>query len=132
MPRESSVFCAAGMLLSDLKHTYVRTCAMPGALVDLKLIEERLEEMRTMALSTFKEELFEEKDVIFNFSADLRYVGQFNEVEVTGFKEGLVNESVWQQLVADFHGLHDDRFGYALPQSEVELINIRLLTGNRR
>lgn len=126
VPRESSVFCAAGMLLSDLKHTYVRTCAMPGALVDLKLIEERLEEMRTMALSTFKEELVEAKDVMFNFSADLRYVGQFNEVEVTGFKKGLVNESVWQELVADFHGLHDDRFGYSLPRGEVELINIRL------
>ena len=25
IPRESSVFCAAGMLISDLKHDYVRT-----------------------------------------------------------------------------------------------------------
>ena len=30
VPRESSVFCAAGMLLSDLKHTYIRTCAHGG------------------------------------------------------------------------------------------------------
>ena len=30
IPRESSVFCAAGMLISDLQHDYVRTlCARP-------------------------------------------------------------------------------------------------------
>lgn len=126
VPRESSVFCAAGMLLSDLKHTYVRTCAMPGSLVDISLLTERVEEMRGMALSTFNEEQVDTKDVIFEFSADLRYVGQFNEVEVSGFKNGEINEKIWLQLVADFHLLHDDRFGYAMPQSEVELINVRL------
>ena len=40
VPRESSVFCAAGMLLSDLKHTYIRTCAMVGSLVDFAIINE--------------------------------------------------------------------------------------------
>jgi N-methylhydantoinase A len=126
VPRESSVFCAAGMLLSDLKHTYVRTCAMVGSLLDYGLIEKSLKEMQDMALSTFKEESVDEADVILSFSADLRYVGQFNEVEVAGFKDAVINESAWQKLVDDFHRIHDDRFGYALPEGEVELINIRL------
>jgi len=126
VPRESSVFCAAGMLLSDLKHTYVRTCAMVGSLLDYGLIEKSLKDMREMALSTFKEESVDEADVILNFSADLRYVGQFNEVEVAGFKEAVINDSVWQKLLDDFHRTHDDRFGYSLPEGEVELINVRL------
>ncbi len=126
VPRESSVFCAAGMLLSDLKRSYVRTCTMPGSLVDYDLIDQRLQEMRQLALVTFKEEPVKEEDVTFSFSADLRYVGQFNEVEVEGFREGVINKSIWQQLVNDFHALHDERYGYSLPLGEVELINIRL------
>jgi N-methylhydantoinase A len=126
VPRESSVFCAAGMLLSDMKHTYVRTCAMLGSLVDYDLIAEGLKDMQQMALSTFKEELVAKEDVMLSFSADLRYVGQFNEVEVSGFKGSVIDESVWQALVDDFHGIHDERYGYSLPQGEVELINIRL------
>jgi N-methylhydantoinase A len=126
VPRESSVFCAAGMLLSDLKHTYVRTCATQGSALDLNGIAARLEEMRSMALETFGEERIGAADIRLAFSADLRYVGQFNEVEVPGFAGGRVDETSWTQLVADFHRRHDERYGYAMPGAEVELINLRL------
>ena len=82
IPRESSVFCAAGMLLSDLKHDYVRTCTMAGSVPDYGLIEKRLAEMGNSARRTFAEEGVQPEAVRLNFSADLRYLGQFNEVEV--------------------------------------------------
>lgn len=127
VPRESSVFCAAGMLLSDLKHSYVRTCAMTGSLVDFDRIRNCIEDMRSLALATFSEEQVPEQDVSLVYSADLRYAGQFNEVEVPGLEGGVIDQAVWQQLVEDFHVKHDERFGYAMPGAEVELINVRLL-----
>lgn len=126
VPRESSVFCAAGMLLSDLKHTYIRTCAMVGSLVDFEVINGAIRAMREMALTTFREEQVRDTDVTLDFSADLRYVGQFNEVEVPGFHTGVADTSAWEKLVSRFHQLHDDRFGYSMPHAEVELINLRL------
>ena len=126
VPRESSVFCAAGMLLSDLKHTYIRTCAMVGSLVDFAVINEAIQNLGEMALATFREEQVAGVDVSLDFSADLRYVGQFNEVEVPGFTEGKADSAAWEQLVSRFHHLHDERFGYSMPQAEVELINLRL------
>ena len=126
VPRESSVFCAAGMLLSDLKHTYIRTCAMVGSLVDFAIINESIHAMREMALATFREEQVRDADVTLDFSADLRYVGQFNEVEVSGFDGGAADTKAWEKLVSRFHRLHDERFGYSLPHAEVELINLRL------
>ncbi|MCY3750319.1 MAG: hydantoinase/oxoprolinase family protein [Gammaproteobacteria bacterium] len=126
VPRESSVFCAAGMLLSDLKHTYIRTCAMVGSLVDFAVINEVIQNLGEMALATFREEQVAGVDVSLDFSADLRYVGQFNEVEVPGFAEGKADSAAWEQLVSRFHHLHDERFGYSMPQAEVELINLRL------
>lgn len=127
VPRESSVFCAAGMLLSDLKHSYVRTCVMVGSLVDFDRIRDCLSEMTSLAISTFAVEQVEKADVSLGFSADLRYAGQFNEVEVAGLDDGVINDKSWQQLVEDFHKLHDERYGYAMPGAEVELINVRLL-----
>ena len=126
VPRESSVFCAAGMLLSDLKHTYIRTCAMVGSLVDFSAINEAIHNLRDRALATFREEQVDGADVTLNFSADLRYVGQFNEVEVPGFSGGTADSAAWEQLVDQFHRLHDERYGYSLPHAEVELINLRL------
>ena len=126
VPRESSVFCAAGMLLSDLKHTYIRTCAMVGSLVDFAIINESIHAMREMALATFREEQVRDTDVTLDFSADLRYVGQFNEVEVSGFDSGAADTEAWEKLVSRFHRLHDERYGYSLPHAEVELINLRL------
>ncbi len=125
-PRESSVFCAAGMLLSDLKHTYIRTCAMVGSLVDFARINEAIDNLKQRALATFREEQVDRADVSLDFSADLRYVGQFNEVEVPGFGAGRADSPAWEQLVSRFHQLHDERFGYSLPHAEVELINLRL------
>ena len=127
VPRESSVFCAAGMLLSDLKHTYIRTCAMVGSLVDFAIINESIHTMREMALATFREERVSDTDVSLDFSADLRYVGQFNEVEVPGFDSGEADTAAWERLVSQFHRLHDERYGYSLPHAEVELINLRLI-----
>ena len=126
VPRESSVFCAAGMLLSDLKHTYIRTCAMVGSLVDFSAINEAIHNLRDRALATFREEQVDGADVTLDFSADLRYVGQFNEVEVPGFSGGTADSAAWEQLVDQFHRLHDERYGYSLPHAEVELINLRL------
>ena len=126
VPRESSVFCAAGMLLSDLKHTYIHTCAMVGSLVDFGIINEAVQNLRNRALATFREEQVDGADVTLDFSADLRYVGQFNEVEVPGFSASRADNAAWKQLVSEFHRLHNDRYGYSLPHAEVELINLRL------
>ena len=82
--------------------------------------------MREMALATFREEQVRDADVTLDFSADLRYVGQFNEVEVSGFDSGAADTEAWEKLVSRFHRLHDERYGYSLPHAEVELINLRL------
>ena len=90
------------------------------------IINEAIHNMRDMALATFREEQVDGADVTLDFSADLRYVGQFNEVEVPGFSGGTADSAAWEQLVDQFHRLHDERYGYSLPHAEVELINLRL------
>ena len=45
MPRESSIFCAAGMLMSDFKHDFVRAYKAPLDDADMSRVAALLAEM---------------------------------------------------------------------------------------
>ena len=64
--------------------------------------------------------------MVLSHSADLRYVGQFNEVEVPAFEGGNVTAQNLQTLVDHFHTQHDALYGYNMRGAPVELINLRV------
>src|SRR4030095_9592523 len=68
IPRESSVFCAAGMLISDLKHDYVRTYARDLDKVDLKEVSSLYKEMTGAALATLKAEGVAKSNTVLSYS----------------------------------------------------------------
>ncbi len=126
IPRESSVFCAAGMLISDLKHDYVRTYAKDLDRVDLAETSALFREMAHPAQETLREEGVPGDRCELVYTADLRYVGQFNEVEVPAGREGEVGAQDLERMAAAFHDRHDALYGYSMKGAPVELINLRL------
>ena len=126
IPRESSVFCAAGMLISDLKHDYVRTCAMDIDRVDTGQVNALFAEMTENARQTLESEAVSDERIEVKYSADLRYIGQFNEVEVPLPKGGELADRSVRDLCAAFHSKHDSLYGYSMPDADVELINLRI------
>ncbi|MBM5810897.1 MAG: hydantoinase/oxoprolinase family protein [Gammaproteobacteria bacterium] len=126
IPRASSVFCAAGMLISDLKHDYVRTCAREFDRIDLGEVAALYREMAAEARTTLLTERVPPARIELRRSADLRYVGQFNEVEVSVPGDGEVDSATLAQMAAAFHQRHDALYGYSMSGAPVELINLRL------
>ena len=126
IPRESSVFCAAGMLISDLKHDYVRTCAMDIDRVDTGQVNALFAEMTENARQTLESEAVSDERIEVKYSADLRYIGQFNEVEVPLPKGSELTDRSVRDLCAAFHSKHDSLYGYSMPDADVELINLRV------
>ena len=124
IPRESSVFCAAGMLISDLKHDYVRTYATDLNQADAGQINQLFQEMETRARETLRAEGVDQ--AIIKRSADLRYIGQFNEVEVAINHDGALSADDLGALSAEFHRQHDALYGYSMEEAELELINLRM------
>ncbi len=131
IPRESSVFCAAGMLISDLKHDYVRTYATDIEQIDLREVNKLFAEMAATALATLKSEGVRDADMKVSYSADLRYVGQFNEVEVAAPDSGEINAEVLEQMCQAFHDRHDGLYGYSMQGAAMELINLRVSGSGR-
>jgi N-methylhydantoinase A len=126
VPRESSVFCAAGMLISDLQHDYVRTHAHDIDQVDRKEVDRLYREMSEAANQTLVEEGISSDRVDIRFSADLHYIGQFHEVEVPVSAALSMSVKDLDAVVEAFHQRHDTLYGYAMRGTPVELINLRV------
>ena len=125
-PRESSVFCAAGMLISDLRHDYVRTYTVDVDKLDLPHFNRLYAEMTREAKDTLQAEGIPPDRIKLSYSADLRYIMQYNEVEVPTPSSGGMNESEVAVMVDAFNKRHDALYGYSMPGAPVELINLRV------
>ena len=130
VPKISSVFCATGMLISDIKHDFVRvahTILLPDT-VNAELVNARLEEMKAEAYAVLGREGVPAERVKLSFWADIRYEGQFNEIatpvpSTNGGGFGLEQLPV---LLDNFNGRHDVLYGYSLPGFTQELMSLRL------
>jgi N-methylhydantoinase A len=112
VPRESSVLCASGMLLGDLRHDFVRTFV------------DRFPDLRWPALQALVAEMTDEGARILtseNIAAerqqhavtlDCRYLKQYHEVS----------------FLRAFHDEHHRLFGYSLEEegTPVEIVNVRV------
>src|SRR5205807_889477 len=106
VPRESSVFCATGMLLSDLKHDYVRTFTCDFMKLKLAEINRAFEEIEKTARTTLGSEGIGDDQIRVQCSIDIRYIGQHNEVEVKLPELHFTAESLGA-LETSFHARHD-------------------------
>ena len=125
VPRESSIFCAAGMLMSDFKHDFVRPFKTLLADADSEQLGALLGEMAGEAEAVLAREHVGTERTSLRPALDLRYVGQWHELSVP---------VSWQPrsapdlgaLLADFHAEHDRLFGYSTDEMPVEALAARL------
>jgi N-methylhydantoinase A len=127
IPRESSIFCAAGMLMSDLKHDFVRTYASPLDEIDQGTFSGLFREMEQEATSLLGSENIPEERIELAHSLDMRYVKQYHEVSVPITREDAHNFDL-KSAANGFHPEHNRLYGYSLENegTPIELINMRL------
>lgn len=129
IPKESSIFCAAGMLFSDLKHDYVRTyhTIFSRDTTDISRLKNLVKEMEDEGHAILKKEKIPRENRRIEYSFDMRYLGQYHEVNIKVDKR-----HIWEfdsKDVSDiFHSEHDRLYGYSLRKegTPIELVNIRV------
>lgn len=128
VPNTASIFCAAGMLLGDLKHDYIHSFLTTFS--DLRNDPSNLlvtyREMMGKAAKTLISEGIDKDNIEFHPIMDLRYVGQYHEVQLN--VDWNILENLRFDVITDsFHNEHNRLFGYSLLEgAEIESINIRL------
>lgn len=128
VPNVSSIFCAAGMLLGDLKHDYIRSYMTTFNKIDRKKFLSLFNEMKEEGIHALLVEEGVSKDRIsFHPVLDMRYVGQYHEVPLQVEWSDVMNYRT-ENIFEAFHNEHNRQFGYSLKEegTEMELINVRL------
>jgi len=129
VPKESSIFCAAGMLMSDLKHDFVRTYSTHLADMDPDKFETLFSAMVDEAGKLLRSERIPDEAIQHIYSVDLRYVKQYHEVNVPITRKDIEKKNI-EGIASRFHPEHNRLYGYSLEEqgTPIELINLRLLS----
>ena len=114
VPPHSGVFSALGLLLATPRADAARTVMLAD---DDTRLPGALSEVETEARTRFQE-MFGRQPEMISVTADMRYVGQSHELEVSA-------EGDWASLSAAFHAAHRERFGFDRPSEPTELVNVR-------
>ena len=127
VPKESSVLCAVGMLMGDLKHDYVKTFVARLDSLDWSDLQNLVSSMVAEGAAMLKEEYIPEAGQQFQVKLDCRYQKQYHEVSVVVDREW-INAGDTEAVTSAFHAEHNRLYGYSLEDHDVgiELINVRL------
>ncbi len=129
VPRDASIFCASGMLRTDLKHDFVRShaCVLAGDAIDPAPLAAHVDAMLAESDGVLGAEGVAPARRRVALSLDLRYLGQYHEVAVEVPIERL-RAGDWDAIRSAFHDRHDRLYGYALREegTPVQLVSLRL------
>ena len=127
VPRESSVLCAVGMLMSDLKHDYVQTFVARFDSLDWDALEGLLAELRAAGDRLLEEERIPPEHRRHDVRFDCRYLKQYHEVSFDVPAAALARRDL-DAIAAAFHAEHNRLYGYSLEEegAPIEIINVRV------
>ncbi|KON81274.1 hydantoinase/oxoprolinase family protein [Azoarcus sp. PA01] len=127
VPRESSVLCAFGMLMSELKHDFVRTFVSRLDALDWPKLGAIIDDMASEGARQLTEERIPDARRRFDVKLDCRYVKQYHEVSFI-VPHRLIQAGDAAAIAAAFHAEHNRLYGYSLEQeaTPVEVINVRV------
>lgn len=127
VPRVAGVFCALGMLNSDVRHDLVCSRLSPLEQTRPDEISREFEAIEHSALSTLRRERFAEDEIVFERELDMRYRGQQWDVRVRIPR----NDFQWANIRADFEAEYERLFGHRQPDANMDIVNLRLAAFGR-
>jgi N-methylhydantoinase A len=131
VPRLSSVFCALGMLLADLRHDFVRSFSSLWSSFDVEAARQQVDAMVARGLESLEQEGVDPDRRHALAAADLRYLGQHHEVTVPFAVEDLTPAGL-PGIERAFHARHEELYGFSSPGRPMEVVNLHATVVGRR
>ncbi len=126
VPQAPGQFSAWGMLMTNLRHDFIRTRVMSCGPEDAGEIVAGLEALEEEARAQFREEGFPLERVRIERSLDLRYKGQEHTVHTPVPEGSLTNTSSFPRLLSRFHELHEQAYSFR-QDDPVEIVNLHIV-----
>lgn len=125
IPSVAAAFSAFSMLTMDLGRDYARSYPARADIIDPDQVQGLFDEMESEASKAFERMGVSEGIVTMSRTAEMRYVGQFHEVDVA-LPSGQVNSRILKQAVESLHQQHEKLFAFSMPWMEAEFLTFRL------
>ncbi|NYT67237.1 hydantoinase/oxoprolinase family protein [Pusillimonas noertemannii] len=125
IPFSPGHFSAYGMLFSDLRYDYVRSCFQPLSCESLESIEALYRDMEQEGLDAIASSATRPQSTEIKRFADMRYVGQEHAVTVElprSYFEGRDTDAIKRA----FDDVHLQRYGTCAPQESAQIVSVRI------
>jgi N-methylhydantoinase A len=119
VPEHPGVFSAFGLLVAPLRATMLRTVLRSVRACDELALQRAFDDDEARARRELVEQGAAPEDIRFAREYDARYRGQSFELTVP-------HEATLEAIERRFHEAHRVRYGYTIPEGDVELVNARL------
>jgi N-methylhydantoinase A len=125
IPPRPGVLSTEGLLRTDLRNDYVRTCTQTGPDYDLTRLNAILAELEQAAGRDLAAERIPPERRRLRRAADLRYLHQGYEL-VVDVPDGPLTPDALRRIEDAFHEEHRRLYSYDLRGQTVELVNLRV------
>jgi N-methylhydantoinase A len=125
VPAAPGATSALGLLMSDVKHDFVRSRLSDLADLDLAVANDLFTQMTDSASKQLAAEGFADGEIRLRYFLDMRYSGQGYENPVPVPSLPLTASSLVGYR-GDFDAIHEQCHGHAAPDQPVEIVNYRV------
>jgi N-methylhydantoinase A len=124
-PPSPGVLSALGLLVSDLKAEFARTCLQRAGSVDAAMVAQVFGELEADALQWFEREQVPPEARQIAWTASLRYQHQGFELFVPWAGRGVTDGAIAETISA-FHRTHERLYTFAQEDTPVEIVTLRV------
>lgn len=125
VPNYPAQFSALGMLMTDIKHDYVRTYYKSLVEADFGALQAICNELIGRGRQTLESEAVSEEAMLFQRFLDIRYTGQEFSIPVP-VPAHYLDQGDGEGIRNIFNENHERRYGYHTPDQPVEIVNVRI------
>jgi N-methylhydantoinase A len=123
IPRFPGHLSALGQMLADLRHDRVRVWGGRLSQLATSALNEQVGALRVEAAAQLERDGMPAARQQHAVSLDMRYLGQSFTLQIP-----YEPSSDWAVVREAFDRRHEDTFGYAAPETDVEIVNVRLVS----
>ena len=129
-PQMAGGLCAFGMLVADVRHTYLVTDPTSTGRFDPARINEVFDRMETQAVAELEAQGFARDQIVLTRAADAKYPYQINEIMIP-LPPGDIGADHAAQIAATFHDEHERLYTYCIRDMPVDLNAWRVIATGR-
>ena len=119
IPKYAALYSAFGMFAMDMGREYSQSCLVRADKLDPERLEDLYGELAEKATADLKESHVDESEPVSTRTAQIRYVGQFHDIEVA-LPGTLRSPEDIRQVVETFHARHKELYKFDLPARAIE------------